>query len=388
MRETQCAGDFAGFGPAGFMAVRRPPTTIVDLPADRRSAWLLVRARCRAIPGVYGMIDSEGELIYVGKSRALVRRLASYFRAPADEKSARILARAARLAWEPVCHEFAALFRELELIRRFRPRYNLRGQPGRRSIAWLYVSSMPSGRACLAHRPPVDALRVYGPMLSTARIREAVRLVNSQYQLCDCPSRIKLHWPEQLELLPMNREPKCARFDLGQCLAPCAGLCSTSKYHHQLAGLIAFLEGRDCTLLAGLFERMRRAAADHKYELAAALRDQWQALAGLADELERLRDSRRQASYIYNAIDVHGPSRWCLMLQGRLRRILPAPEGTVTADRCRRWLESVYADRHANGDIEDVEGARLAARWFKTHPDESRRVISPSQAWQICEAAG
>ena len=99
----------------------------------------MIRREVPCAPGVYGMVDRQGELIYVGQSKSLRNRLVSYFAGSAPCKAQRIIAHAQRLLWETAPDEFAALLRELELIRRRRPQFNVRGQPNRRRPPYLIL---------------------------------------------------------------------------------------------------------------------------------------------------------------------------------------------------------------------------------------------------------
>src|SRR5205809_6003037 len=123
---------FSGFGPLGLAVDSEAPSLYVV--RSRRPARLRARVRTDGprLPGVYGMVDEGGELIYVGKAKCLRSRLLSYFRPRSrDPKAGRILQHTRKLVWEYVPSEFAALLRELELIRRWRPRFNVQGQPHR-----------------------------------------------------------------------------------------------------------------------------------------------------------------------------------------------------------------------------------------------------------------
>src|SRR5437763_1451276 len=116
---------FSGFGPLLLDASVGPP--VLQGVYGRRAATLRkhVRAECPRRPGVYGMVDRHGELIYVGKAKCLRTRLGSYFRPNSrDPKAGRILDHTRAIVWELSPSEFAALHRELELIRRWRPRFN------------------------------------------------------------------------------------------------------------------------------------------------------------------------------------------------------------------------------------------------------------------------
>jgi len=129
---------FSGFGPSRLAFGREPAMAEVDLAADDSGSRKLIRQHCPEGPGVYGMIDPEGRLIYVGKSKSLRARLVSYFTGGSEDcKARRIVACSQRIVWEPAPHEFTALLRELELIRRFCPRFNVRGRPGRGRRAYV-----------------------------------------------------------------------------------------------------------------------------------------------------------------------------------------------------------------------------------------------------------
>src|SRR5581483_11006861 len=122
---------FSGFGPNTLFPQTPDVTTVrASRPSRLRDK---VRELCPRRPGVYGMVDAAGGLAYVGKAKCLRSRLLSYFRPKSrDEKAGRVVRDARLIAWEPASSEFAALLRELELIRRWQPRHNVQGQPKRR----------------------------------------------------------------------------------------------------------------------------------------------------------------------------------------------------------------------------------------------------------------
>ena len=129
---------FVDFGPCALQTESVSPK--LERVHGSRTAVLKtgIRERCPRQPGVYGMIDPHGELVYVGKAKNLRARLMTYFRLKSrDPKAGHIVAQAQSIVWEAGPDEFAALHRELELIRRWRPRLNVQGQP--RSWQYYYV---------------------------------------------------------------------------------------------------------------------------------------------------------------------------------------------------------------------------------------------------------
>src|SRR5262249_14915687 len=137
---------------------------------------LQVQQECPRRPGVYGMLDAQEELIYVGKAKCLRSRLLGYFRVGSrDPKAGRILEQTRTILWERAASEFAALLRELELIRRWQCRFNVQGQPGRRRPQYICLGRRPAPHAFLARQPPAGALACFGPVPAGRRVREAVR---------------------------------------------------------------------------------------------------------------------------------------------------------------------------------------------------------------------
>lgn len=378
---------FEGFGPCRLASGAEPQSSELALPADRRQSRLLLRELCLSGPGVYGMIDAAGELIYVGKSKSLRDRLLSYF-SPAAEgsKAMRIIRRTERLVWEPGPHEFLALARELELIRRFRPALNVRGQPGRRGLGWLCIGREPAPAIHLATKPPAGVAAAFGPLPATRRSRHLVRLVNDCFGLRDCSRTRPIALADQGELFPVARQAGCLRRDLGTCLAPCAAGCSASQYHARLRAARDFLNGHDGAVLAGLASDMQTAAAERRFERAAFLRDRWEGLASLDDHLGRLREARRY-TFVYPLRGANRRPLWCLIDRGQIAAAVPGPRDRKTARRCLRLLGQVYPGRRTGPPeplSEDLEVVLLVASWFHAHPDQLRQTLSPRRARQAC----
>src|SRR5262245_36946498 len=127
---------FAGFGPT-YLAAATPP--LASLHAAKPSGLRAkIRTECPRRPGVYAMLEEHGDIVYVGKAKSLRGRLLSYFRPKSrGPKAGRIIRQARAIVWEAWTSELQALLRELELIRRWRPRWNVLGQPSRRRRTYL-----------------------------------------------------------------------------------------------------------------------------------------------------------------------------------------------------------------------------------------------------------
>jgi excinuclease ABC subunit C len=366
---------FTGFGPHALSPfAAAPPLTVVN---GRRPGRLRdkVRKNGPRRPGVYGMVDAAGELIYVGKAKCLRTRLLSYFRPNSrDPKAGRILEHTRTIVWEPAPSEFAALLRELELIRRWQPRCNVQGQPRLYRRTYLCVGRPPAPYVFLAARPPATAKFAFGPVPGGEKARTAARRLNDWFGLRDCPQAQPMVFADQRELFPVLRAPGCLRHEIGQCLAPCAAACSRAEYKAQVRDVLAFLDGSDPSPLTALERQMTEASAALSFERAAALRDKLDVLQWLNSHLQRLRDAARQ-SFVYAVPGHDGPVLWYLIDQGRVQRV-------AAADQVRAALTAVYGQRRertAPPTVDEIDEILLVSAWFRRHTAERERTFSPEQ---------
>lgn len=378
--------EFDGFGPCRLVPLRRARLGELALPDDVKTARRLVRRHCPDRPGVYGMIDAEGQLIYVGKAKSLVNRLLSYFSAAAEEKASRIVEHARRLVWEPAPHEFVALVRELELIRRFLPRFNSRGRPRRHSRVYLAFTVGPAPRLVLGYDPPVGVRTVHGPLRSTRHTRRLAQLACDHFRLRTCAQDAPLALADQRELFDARRAPRCLRRELSLCLAPCAGGCSQAEYSRQVRAAADFLAGRDDGPLAQLESTMREAATAQRFEHAAVARDAWTGLAELHARLHRLREVRTGWRFVYPVPGFGGREIWFLIDGGQLAGAAPAPHDAESAHHCQTLLDAVYPTppRPALPTRgEDADMLLLISDWFRRYPSELQRTLAPASARQL-----
>jgi excinuclease ABC subunit C len=375
---------FTGFGPAALLA--SPPELCVvgaKRPARLREK---VRRSCGRRPGVYGMVDPAGELLYVGKAKSLRARLLSYFRPNSrDPKAGRIIQSTRVIVWEHVSSEFAALLRELELIRRWRPRFNVQGQPRRHRRGYVCVGRQPAPYAFLAARPPSTALAVYGPVPAGPKAREAVRRVNDWYRLRDCPQAQEMVFADQGELFQMVLAPGCIRHEIAACTGPCAAACTQADYTGQVRSALRFLDGDDPEPLETLQREMTAASEGLAFERAAALRDKLGALRWLQEHLARLRAAAGR-SCVYPVAGFQGDDRWYLVHGGRVRTAIPAPRSVEERRDAIAILTNMYATGSPAGpaSLEEIDGMLLVAAWFRRHTAEQEKTFSPEAALAAC----
>ncbi len=331
------------------------------------------------------MLDRKQQLIYVGKAKQLRTRLLSYFRENSREvKAGRIMQQTRSILWETAPSEFAALLRELELIRRHRPRFNVQGMPGRVRFFYVCIGRNPAPYAFVSNRPTGKEEGVYGPLVGRAQVQDAVRRLNDQFLLRDCSQRQVMRFSDQPELFPLaERAAGCLRYEIGTCLGPCVGGCTRQGYHGQVRAVKAFLEGRDLSVLDALESRMQEAAASLQFERASALRDKLVDLRFLVDRLTWLTQARSEHSFIYPLLGSDGRVLWYLIHRGQVRYVAWEPTTPAQADGLKQRLEQVYHDHEAMGTAvcpTRVDSILLVASWFRKYPQEREHLLTVGAA--------
>ena len=272
-------GAFGGFGPAGLVVPGNSPS-LTCVPGRKPSALRAhVRLECPRHPGVYGMVDRRGELIYVGKAKCLRARLLGYFRPRSrDPKAGQIIAETRLLAWEVVPTEFSALLRELELIRAGSRASTSRASRSRRRRTLVCLGRRPAPYAYLTRRLTGSVLAAFGPVPDGHTAREAVRRLNDWYGLRDCPQSQKMVFSDQQELFPVLRAAGCLRHEIGTCLGAVAAACSHAAYEARLRRGALLPRRRRPGAAGDPPARHAGGLCGHAVRGAAAVRDQLEAL--------------------------------------------------------------------------------------------------------------
>jgi excinuclease ABC subunit C len=332
------------------------------------------------LPGTYRFLAPDGEIVYVGKSKQLRTRLLSYFRARPEEKGFRIVNEAGSLSWEYEPSEFAALLRELELIKRFRPRMNVQHKrDGRYSFLKLTGGAAP--RLAVVNAVTDDHSAYYGPFRGGRRVVEAVRELNDVLGLRDCALATPMRFADQPDLFGFERTPGCHRAELKLCLGPCAALTTQAEYGQRVGLLRAFLNGDADEPLAWLNARMLAAAERWDFEYAAAVRERIRRMERLRDEFGRLREALDTLSFLYRVPGAGGGDhRVYLIRRGTVRAVVSAPESGAERRRLARLAEEHFSPPETNSALvskHQVDEILLIARWFRMNPGELEATHPP-----------
>jgi excinuclease ABC subunit C len=381
--------DFDGFGPSRFRPAEEIPP-VFAVPGKRVSRLKRgVKQHAPKLPGVYGMLDSRDRLIYVGKAKNLRCRLLSYFRENSREpKAGKIIQQTRRLLWEQTGDEFAALLRELELIQRLRPKFNVLGVPGFQRHHYICIGKAPAAYVYVATKPTGKEMGIYGPFVRRYQSEDAARRLNDWFKLRDCPQTVAMNFAEQGELFDHDRTAKCMRFELGTCCGPCAGGCTRKDYSAGVRGAKAFLDGRNRSMLRTLQAEMEAAAAGFEFEKAMSLRDKLQAVQWLDDRLGLLRHAREKNSFVYPLTGHDDRVRWYLIHRGEVQTVA-FPPVAESADRVSKLLAATFTDHPAPAVLSDVavDSVLLVSGWFRKHADERAQLLTKTQAEAACASS-
>jgi excinuclease ABC subunit C len=225
------------------------------------------------VPGVYLMRGAGGDVLYVGKAASLRARLRSYLD-PARQgpKTVLLVRQAAAVEWFETDTEVEALILEDSLIKRHRPRYNVRLRDDK-TYPFLRLSVQePFPALTVVRRPAQDGARYFGPYIPAGALRATLRLLRRLFPLRLCRT--------------LRAGRPCLNYQMGRCLAPCAGNVDAERYGELVRGVTLFLQGRGAELAAEFRRRMAAAAEELRYEEAAELRDR---VAAIEATLERQR---------------------------------------------------------------------------------------------------
>ena len=376
----------ADFGPDPLMP---HPTRPLVRVSERSRATLRdeVARRCPTVPGVYGILDRGGTLIYVGKSKSLRHRLLGYFASSSRaEKSGRIIEAARGVQWETQPSEFAALLREQQLIRRFRPCWNVQGIPERQRPLYLCLGRPPAPHFFISANPPRDLVACEGPFYGMERMNRAVDALNQYFRLRDCSQKTPFHFADQLSLFPVEHRPGCLRYETGTCLGPCAGACTRGAYDAQVNAAQSFLEGFNDEPVVALRDAMESASRNLQFELAARRLADSLAVDYLYRKLTYLAEVRRGYSFVY---PVHGFDHchtWYLIRAGEVSDTLPAPTCARSYKAVRERIVSWQTQTRATcdrGHGPHAHTLNLVASWFRNRRQELERTFHPDRAGRV-----
>ena len=217
-------------------------------------------------PGVYIMEGRGGEVLYVGKGRDLRTRVRSYFHAsrPLHPRIDAMVSRIEDIRWIVTDSEVEALILESNLIKEYKPRYNVNLKDDKRYPYLKVTVHEDYPRILVTRRLRDDGARYFGPYTAVGKMRTSLALIKKIFPVRSCHYDLPDEIPARV----------CLDYHIGQCLGPCHGHQSREEYRRVIDEVILFLSGRNRRVTRLLRAEMRRAVEAMNYEKAARLRDQ------------------------------------------------------------------------------------------------------------------
>ncbi|MFL5511903.1 MAG: excinuclease ABC subunit UvrC [Gemmatimonadales bacterium] len=303
-------------------------------------------------PGVYLWKGQDGEVLYVGKAKRLRNRVRSYFATDfADSPRNRLLQRLiADVETFVVPNEPGSLILENNLIKEYRPRFNVRLKDDKSYPSIAVTLGEPFPRVLVTRRRDIPGARYFGPYTDVAQLRRTLAIIRRLYTVRSCQDKL----PEE------RRERPCLDYYIGRCRAPCMGWHDFPEYQRMVEDVVNFLEGRTQDVRARVREAMLEASGREDYERARELRDalRW---------LDRLEEPLSVEVMGTGDADVVGYARDGDDAVGVLIRV----RGGRVVGREHRFLENVE---------EEQDSAVLSAflvRYYVPAEDRVRRLVVP-----------
>jgi excinuclease ABC subunit C len=227
---------------------------------------LSLTSRIQALPqdpGVYLMKDREGRVLYVGKAKNLKTRVRSYFQKQDGRINTQILAgKVCTVDTVVTLDERQALILEADLIRKLKPKYNIRLKDDKAHCLVRVDLSKPFPRLEIVRKVEKDGARYFGPYAFGYELRTLMEVINRTIPLRTCTDRV-MH----------NRVRPCLEYQIKRCAGPCCFDVDVTEYSHWVKQAMALLEGKNKSVIQELEYDMEQASEEERYEDAALIRD-------------------------------------------------------------------------------------------------------------------
>ncbi|MGK7344978.1 MAG: excinuclease ABC subunit UvrC [Candidatus Nitrospinota bacterium M3_3B_026] len=266
-------------------------------------------------PGVYLMKGADGRILYVGKAKVLRERVRSYFQDSAvhSPRIAVMVGKVRSIDFMTTSSELEALILEDNIIKKEKPPFNVMLRDDKNYPYLKLTMDETYPRLLLVRRALRDGGLYFGPYVSGKSVRDVMRLIHRIFPLRQSK--------DNLDGKPPRRP--CLNYQMGRCLAPCAGKTTPEEYRGMVDDVILFLKGKDTELVKDLERRMKEAAEREFFELAARYRDQIAAVERLK-ERQAITDTRLADEDFIASHEAGGRS---------VIKILQARRGKVSAGR-------------------------------------------------------
>ena len=318
-------------------------------------------------PGCYLMKNAAGKIIYVGKAVNLRARVRSYFHNDSshDNKTRRLVHEIADIEWIVVGSELEALILEMNLIKRHRPRFNVRLKDDKRypyiKIHW----AEPYPKVTVTRQMTDDGSRYFGPYTSVWAVHQTLDVLRRIFPYLTCDREIT-----------GTDTRACLYYDIKLCTAPCIGTVNQAEYRQMIADLQDFLNGQSDSIVKRLEKEMAKASEELRFEKAAAVRDQLKAIQAIIERQKIVFNTDYLDSDVIAMARADGEA--CVQiffvrggkLIGREYFILEGTEETSDSEVMEQFVKQFYTEA-ANVPEQvmlpqEIEEARIIGQWLRS----------------------
>lgn len=301
------------------------------------------------LPGVYLMKNLREKVIYVGKAKNLRSRVRSYFNCSSDQsiKTVYLVHQIHSIEYILTHTEVEAFLLEASLIKKFRPRYNIRLKDDK---AYPYIRLSIKDvfpRFYLNRRVANDGSLYFGPYTSGSAVRDMIRFLNRSFKIRDCSDKFLA-----------SRKRPCMTYQIGRCTAPCAQLITEKEYQKDIRSALKLLRGESSSLLKNLKQQMKKASAEERYEAAARFRDSINAISSIWERQSVVSASQKDI----DVVAFYGENQGTLIetLHIRAGRVIghrphffPKLDTSRMSEDPREWLTSFLNQYYSENIIPD-----------------------------------
>jgi excinuclease ABC subunit C len=318
-------------------------------------------------PGCYLMKNAEAKIIYVGKAINLKNRVRSYFHADSshDNKTRRLVREIADLEWIVVGSELEALILEMNLIKRHRPKYNVRLKDDKRYpyIKVHWQDAYP--KVTVTRQMFEDGARYFGPYTSAWAVYQTLDVLRKVFPYLTCDREIT-----------GQDKRACLYYDIKLCIGPCIGAADQAAYRQMIADLMEFLNGHSEPIMARVQVEMEKAAEELRFEKAAALRDQLKAMTSIVERQKVVFASDYKDSDVIAMARADGEA--CVQiffvrggkLIGREYFVLEGTEDAADSEVIAEFVKQFYTEAATMPQQvllpQEIEEARIIQEWLRS----------------------
>ncbi len=317
--------------------------------------------------GCYLMKNAAGKIIYVGKAVNLRSRVRSYFHSDAgrDNKTRRLVFEITDIEWIVVGSELEALILEMNLIKRHRPRFNVRLKDDKRypyiKIHW----QNPYPKITVTRQMTGDGARYFGPYTSVWAVHQTLDVLRRIFPYLTCDREIT-----------GSDTRACLYYDIKLCIAPCIGAVNQDEYRQMISDLQDFLNGQSDPIVKRLESEMQKASKDLRFEKAAAVRDQLKAVQAIIERQKIIFNTDYLDSDVIAMAREDGEA--CVQiffirngkLIGREYFILEGTEEASDTVVMEQFVKQFYTEAANVPDQvmlpEEIEEAKIIGQWLRS----------------------